>query len=667
MIGYLRSIIVDREKTKNKAPDHIKRKRKNGRKSDAKIAAKNKVVLKKQKNGEELDVADKKRLQSIENEKIWWHSIPTKKPKAETVLELAKKKIEFDKTGDLEETKKWIYEIWTTKPRSTRYSTFQRFDEKSAQQTALYEQSARRKGKRKLSRALNPESTKRAQMKFREAHPTTLEEKAVNALQARENRRIDKIIAQVNIDKEIPQEFWPKLQKKQQRSNIEEWIEKVTKQNHKFNPLNIEDGLNDELQCSLALFLRRCFESKCFYCGGDEKMTLDRIDNDLNYKLHNVVPACSGCNMSKNVHPVKEFIEHSMAVSAHQLVHPFEAQTGRKDVTMCGYCGNPSHDSVDRIVPFGQYVTENELACCKTCNFMKKDQNVHHWIERSHHIRLRFIDGFSMRMIVELMSTIVEKCFIEHKSSNEAMIVKRNSKYVGGRNSQETTVVIASSHNKVYHTPTEFTENLCLFDLQQDEKSHIELVPKQFVGQLKHEHYSLVMKNGYRPCRVCRIQLTDQELEELLNFKMPPKTEMIKKITNLNPPLEDILKLKNVEFNNDEKEEKSTLPRKNNMYIRSKDDVTECYMFHKDPFYHHDSECAYALPTPRVSFTLQSTNIPQDLIPCNACKKRLMPDEKEPNKEQIKKANKQRSANLAALKRPALRRAQKARNSMEDK
>ena len=40
--------------------------------------------------------------------------------------------------------------------------------------------------------------------------------------------------------------------------------------------------------------------SKCFYCGKENAMGIDRIDSSKDYTLDNCVPCCGMCNIMKN-------------------------------------------------------------------------------------------------------------------------------------------------------------------------------------------------------------------------------------------------------------------------------------------------------------------------------------------------------------------------------
>ena len=48
----------------------------------------------------------------------------------------------------------------------------------------------------------------------------------------------------------------------------------------------------------------------CFYCGGNvTTVGIDRVDNNIGYRIENLVPCCTNCNLAKNDLPQSEFIE----------------------------------------------------------------------------------------------------------------------------------------------------------------------------------------------------------------------------------------------------------------------------------------------------------------------------------------------------------------------
>ena len=57
----------------------------------------------------------------------------------------------------------------------------------------------------------------------------------------------------------------------------------------------------------------------CHYCGGSPKARrgLDRVDNNVNYVLENVVPCCWDCNKGKSDKTDAEYITHCMNFAAH--------------------------------------------------------------------------------------------------------------------------------------------------------------------------------------------------------------------------------------------------------------------------------------------------------------------------------------------------------------
>lgn len=47
--------------------------------------------------------------------------------------------------------------------------------------------------------------------------------------------------------------------------------------------------------------------SKCFYCGKENAMGIDRIDSSKDYTLDNCVPCCGMCNIMKNKFDINEW------------------------------------------------------------------------------------------------------------------------------------------------------------------------------------------------------------------------------------------------------------------------------------------------------------------------------------------------------------------------
>jgi len=79
----------------------------------------------------------------------------------------------------------------------------------------------------------------------------------------------------------------------------------------------IERGYDFEL--TLSQF-DNIVNNKCYYCGGVEKIGVDRGDNEKGYTLDNSVPCCGMCNLMKYVHTEQKFISHAIKIAEHQKV-----------------------------------------------------------------------------------------------------------------------------------------------------------------------------------------------------------------------------------------------------------------------------------------------------------------------------------------------------------
>ena len=47
-------------------------------------------------------------------------------------------------------------------------------------------------------------------------------------------------------------------------------------------------------------FIENIFQKKCFYCGDNERLGVDRIDNKKGHTKINVIPCCYDCNVARN-------------------------------------------------------------------------------------------------------------------------------------------------------------------------------------------------------------------------------------------------------------------------------------------------------------------------------------------------------------------------------
>ena len=55
----------------------------------------------------------------------------------------------------------------------------------------------------------------------------------------------------------------------------------------------------------------------CCYCGNNDNIGVDRVDNNIGYVYWNCVPCCGVCNKMKGVHTQDEFIDHCKRVASY--------------------------------------------------------------------------------------------------------------------------------------------------------------------------------------------------------------------------------------------------------------------------------------------------------------------------------------------------------------
>ena len=54
-------------------------------------------------------------------------------------------------------------------------------------------------------------------------------------------------------------------------------------------------------------FIENVFTKSCYYCGDDNRLGVDRIDNKKSHSKDNVVPCCYECNIARgNIFTHKE-------------------------------------------------------------------------------------------------------------------------------------------------------------------------------------------------------------------------------------------------------------------------------------------------------------------------------------------------------------------------
>lgn len=56
----------------------------------------------------------------------------------------------------------------------------------------------------------------------------------------------------------------------------------------------------------------------CYYCG-EKGFGIDRIDNNIGYKLSNCYPCCSICNYMKSDRNIKQFTNHCKKIASNLI------------------------------------------------------------------------------------------------------------------------------------------------------------------------------------------------------------------------------------------------------------------------------------------------------------------------------------------------------------
>jgi len=77
-----------------------------------------------------------------------------------------------------------------------------------------------------------------------------------------------------------------------------------------------------EFNLTLEQFEKITFQI-CCYCGkyaeNKKYCGVDRVDNDIGYKLNNCVPCCEVCNMMKRELTKKKFLDHVRDIYTHSF------------------------------------------------------------------------------------------------------------------------------------------------------------------------------------------------------------------------------------------------------------------------------------------------------------------------------------------------------------
>ena len=163
----------------------------------------------------------------------------------------------------------------------------------------------------------------------------------------------------------------------------------------------------------------------CFYCG-DNAISLDRLDSNLNHTGDNCVGSCLGCNNSKGTSDPLTFIRKTYyrvegkyidddtdiwfvqknkpridiyKKSAERKKIPFtliKKDFEKMIIDDCKYCRRSPTTwfGIDRIIPEYGYVIDNVVTCCFDCNIDKFSFTTENTINRNMRIVERLRNGY---------------------------------------------------------------------------------------------------------------------------------------------------------------------------------------------------------------------------------------------------------------------------------
>jgi hypothetical protein len=154
---------------------------------------------------------------------------------------------------------------------------------------------------------------------------------------------------------------------------------------------------------------REIMESNCYYCDSNNPLCvngIDRIDSNKGYEQTNVLSSCKVCNFMKICLDINTFIDRCKHITEYsitkRILHPdiwvdtkcssyisYKRRAEKKSLEfllttkdfeelnnkICEYCGKENSSThkngIDRKNNKIGYTTENCVACCGECNFMK--------------------------------------------------------------------------------------------------------------------------------------------------------------------------------------------------------------------------------------------------------------------------------------------------------
>ena len=89
---------------------------------------------------------------------------------------------------------------------------------------------------------------------------------------------------------------------KQKKSNAKQWKDFNRQAARRGKPVTL-----------MVFEHARLIVQPCFYCGAEEKISVDRARNNESYTRENSVPCCGPCNMAKRNSSIRAFVQNGPA------------------------------------------------------------------------------------------------------------------------------------------------------------------------------------------------------------------------------------------------------------------------------------------------------------------------------------------------------------------
>jgi hypothetical protein len=509
-------------------------------------------------------------------------------------------------------------------PKGQAYNLLRKFDLEGKQKQLENSQTAYRKGVKKVERLQHPDRERLSRKKQLERKsnlpPEDQQELRDKAARASQKWR-DNSENQANIEN-----------RRNKTDRATAVLESVKKDHNSRNPLgqNTFPCFLSQINCDPHAFVQLVINNPCVFCGcSGGKNGFDRIDSDQAYYLGNILSCCTACNYAKGVLSPTVFIGFCTNVHKWTEMNGFPGVDDDVDLNnqdACGYCGDADPTSVDRIVPGQSYDnTSNNVWCCTRCNFLKQRVSAHDFQRSCQKIAERLPWN-----IVEEKNNILSFVAVSNQVQETSNICKIKPKKttavrVRGRNAEQNMGTVVA-RNGIYHTPTEFSSHLCL------QKNSFACTPVT-------KQATVLIADGFQPCRTCRRVITNKEMNALDAFIPARNTGIMHQIRSGIEESKSNAKLRK------ETKDLSLALKTERVYVTTQEASQVVFSSTRDPFVHTNQVCFKML----VGAKTIRADTEGVKLPCSICRIKLSIGEHSPTASEIVVANQK----LLAAKRAA--------------